>query len=218
MAQSLKGPVKKITKKEIDDMLATSSDDEESPLASAVAASSQAPPLAESKAIEAFEESLKLKGKNESSPTGSSLLRRKRRAHGQREAQRIEAEIYDKQDETRSKMYSLSPEELEGIGLGNLGLAHTIIQDDYTGEGRSTKPGMSYSAPLSHTEGLPIGWHHHTSRSQHRGLSYWKGPVKYIDPNIGKYYPQTIDRTIWDYPSEQRLKEEAKYLNLSRKP
>jgi hypothetical protein len=200
MAQSLKGPVKGITQEDIDDMLATSSDDE-------------APPLAESKA--AAQPGKKKKKKRRGRTARKRIAKKKKE---QREAQRYQKEMFAKQDETQSLLSSLSPEELQRIGLGNLGLAHTIIQDDYTGESRSTKPGMSYSAPLSHKEGLPIGWHHHTSRSQHRGLSYWKGPVTYIDPNIGKYYPQTIDRTIWDYPSKQRLAEEAKYLNLSRKP
>ena len=134
MAQSLKGPFKGITQEEIDDMLATSSDDE-------------APPPAESKAA------AQPKKKNRRGRTARKRIAKKKKE--QREAQRYFREMLDKQDETQSLLSSLSPEELQRRGLGNLGLAHTIIQDDYTGEGRSTKPGMSYSAPLSHTEGLP---------------------------------------------------------------
>jgi len=196
MAQSLKGPFKGITKEEIDDMLATSSDDE-------------APPLAESKAA-AQPRKKKRRGR-------TARKRIKKKKEQQREAQRYWGEMLDKQDETQSLLSSLAPEESQRKGLGNLGLAHTVIQENYTGEGRSTKPGMSYTAPLSHTEGLPIGWRHHTSHSSDtRGLSYWEGPVRYTDPGYGKYHPQTEIRSIWDYPSKQRLTEEAKYLKLTR--
>ena len=141
---------KKLTKKWVDEALEDSSEDE-------------APPT-DTKAV-AQPGKKKRRGR-----TARKRIAKKKKE--QREAQRYQKEMLAKQDETQSLLSSLSPEELQRIGLGNLGLAHTIIQDDYTGESRSTKPGMSYSAPLSHKEGLPIGWHHHTSRSQHRGLSY----------------------------------------------
>lgn len=135
----------------------------------------------------------------------------------QTKAQLYEEEMFQHQDNTSSLMSSLSPEELERIGLGNLGLAHTVIQDNYTGEGNPNNIVTKYSIPLSYKEGLPRGWKHYVSYSgPTRGLSYWSGPVTYIDQWYGKSRPQTIKRTIWDFPSDRRLAEEAKYLNLTR--
>ena len=189
-------PPKKLTKKWIDKALEDSSDDE-------------APTIAESKTI--------VKPGKKKRKGRTARKRIKRRIEEQREAQQNWKEMEIRQGHVQALMDSLSPEESERRGLGNLGLTHTTIQDDYTGEGRSTKPGMSYPVLLSHMESLPEGWQHGISRSHNtRGLSYWTGPVTYIDSGYLFSRPLIETRSIWDYPSKKRLEEEAKYLNLTR--